>query len=210
MRVRIDKLLILPVLWAFPVLGQNTLPTNLKHRNLPTPSLLVFPENNKPAFEQWPAVVSKMGNYSAASQWKIYSTLTDELGQTHYRAQHFFQGIPAELSTLILHEKNGQLLSINGDLVPESSFQGKAILSAEQCREKALQFMPATLYYWQDEGQNSILRQLSGKQDTSYFPKGTKVYCPQGFLLENKHKLAWKFDIYASEPLGGKSVFVDA
>ncbi|MFM7765083.1 MAG: hypothetical protein ACKO6I_05425, partial [Sphingomonadales bacterium] len=205
-----NKLFILPLLWVFPVFSQNTLPTNLKHRNLPTPSLLVFPENNKPAFEQWPAVVAKMGNYSPSSQWKIYSTLKDELGQTHYRAQHYFNGIPAEISTLILHEKDGRLLSVNGDLVPESFYEGKTLLTPEQCREKALQFMPATRYYWQDEGQNQILKQLSGKQDTSYFPVGTKVYCPKDFRLENKHNLAWKFYVYSLEPLGGKSIYVDA
>ena len=210
MRVRFDILFILSVLWVIPVFGQNTFPTNLKHRNLPTPSLLVFPESNRPAFEQWNVIVKKMAGYGEASQWKIYSTLKDELEQTHHRAQLYLNGIPSELSTLILHEKNGQLLSINGDLVPESYFEGKPILTRDQCREKALQYMPATLYYWQDEGQNAILKQLSGKPDTTYFPTGTSMYCPKDFRLENKHKLAWKFDIYALEPLGGKSIFVDA
>ncbi|MEK0420218.1 MAG: hypothetical protein RLZZ161_69 [Bacteroidota bacterium] len=210
MRLRLDKLFILPLCWILPVLGQNSLPVNIKHRNLPTPSFLVFPESNKPSYSQWPAMVGKMGNYSPSTQWKIYSNLKDELGQTHYRAQHWFNGIPSELSTLILHEKDGKLLSINGDLVPESFFEGKSMLTAEQGREKALQFMPASLYYWQDEGQNAILRQLSGKADTSYFPKGTKVYCPKDFRLEGKHRLAWKFEVYALEPLGGKSIYVDA
>jgi hypothetical protein len=95
-------------------------------------------------------------------------------------------------------------------LVPESYFEGKPLLTRDQCREKAIQYMPATLYYWQDEGQNAILKQLSGKPDTTYFPTGTSIYCPKDFRLENKHKLAWKFDIYALEPLGGKSIFVDA
>jgi Zn-dependent metalloprotease len=210
MRVRIDKLFILPALWILPALGQNTLPGNVRHRNLPTPSLLVFPDNNKPAFDQWTAIVGKMGNYSALSQWKIYSTLKDELGQTHYRAEHYFNEIPSELSTLILHEKKGQLLSINGDLVPESFFEGKALLTQEQAREKALQFMPANLYYWQDKNQNSILQQLTGNPDTTYFPTGKKIYCPKEFRLENRHRLAYKFNIYALEPLGGKSIYVDA
>jgi Zn-dependent metalloprotease len=210
MRVRIDKLFILPLFWIFPVFGQNSLPINIKHSYLPTPSFLVFPENNKPSFNQWPAVAGKMGNYSPATQWKIYATLKDELGQTHHRAQQYYRGIPSELSTLIVHEKDGNILSINGDLVPETYFEETAALTAEKAREKALQFMPANIYYWQDEAQNNLLRQLSGKPDTSYYPQGLKVYCPKDFRLEEKHRLAWKFDVFSLEPLGGKSIYVDA
>jgi Zn-dependent metalloprotease len=210
MRVRIDKLFILPLFWIFPVFGQNSLPINIKHSYLPTPSFLVFPENNKPSFNQWPAVAGKMGNYSPATQWKIYATLKDELGQTHHRAQQYYRGTPSELSTLIVHEKDGNILSINGDLVPETYFEGTAALTAEKAREKALQFMPASIYYWQDEAQNNLLRQLSGKPDTSYYPQGLKVYCPKDFRLEEKHRLAWKFDVFSLEPLGGKSIYVDA
>ncbi|MBM3400659.1 MAG: hypothetical protein FJY15_08885 [Bacteroidetes bacterium] len=82
MGVRIDKLFILPVLWVFPVLAQNILPTNLKHTSLPTPSLLVFPENQKPAFKHWHTTVSKMGNYSPATQWKIYKRWDAKMFET--------------------------------------------------------------------------------------------------------------------------------
>lgn len=210
MRVLLNSLFVLPVLWVIPALGQNTLSSQLQHRHLPTPSLLIFDENQRPEFENWPPIVSKMGQYQSSSQWKIFTTLKDELGQTHHRAQHYYKGIPSELSTLILHEKDGKLLSINGDLVPESAFEGKPLLSPNEAREFALRFMPANLYYWQDEHQNHILKDLTGNADTTYFPKGVLTYCPEGFRLEAKHRLTYKYDIYALEPLGGKSIYVDA
>ena len=190
--------------------SQTAISGSVKHTILPTPAIFVFSEKTKPAFSSWPQMVAKIGNYSQETQWKIYATLKDELGQTHHRAQQYYRGIPSELSTLIVHEKDGSILSINGDLVPETYFEGTAALTAEKAREKALQFMPASIYYWQDEAQNNLLRQLSGKPDTSYYPQGLKVYCPKDFRLEEKHRLAWKFDVFSLEPLGGKSIYVDA
>ena len=183
---------------------------SVKHTILPTPAIFVFSEKTNPAFSGWPQMVAKIGNYSQQTQWKIYSTLSDELGQTHHRAQLYFKGIPSELSTIILHEKSGVLLSVNGDMVPESYFSGKRTLSADEARSKALAFLPAQQYYWQDKAQNDILKQLCNNPDTSFFPKGTLCYCPANFDLDKTHKLAYKFDVYALEPLAGKSIYVDA
>jgi Zn-dependent metalloprotease len=200
-------ILFLNSAWLFSQLPKNGI---LKHRVLPTPAMISFEENQRPGYEAWKDIFKKIGNYSPSTRWELYSTLHDELGQTHKRAQHYFNNIPVLLSTAIIHEKDGRILSVNGDWVPETSLSGNQQIDIETARNKALAFLPAEKYYWEDEEQNRLLQYSTGNPDTSYFPKGRTVYCPKDFNLAGKHLLAYEFNVYASEPLGGKSIYVDA
>jgi gliding motility-associated-like protein len=187
-----------------PQVGQHS------HPVLQNPQLVIFDDANKPAFENWTGVVNKLGKYGNDSKWEIYSTLNDELGMTHYRIRHYYKSVPAHLSMGILHTKQGVLGSLNGDFVSESQFAGKQVLSLDEARAKALQFLPAEKYYWQDPQQNLALQMATGVKDTSYFPLGALNYCPKDFNLAGIHRLAYRFDVLASEPLAGKSIWVDA
>ena len=197
--------LAMPFLRAqVPQAGQHA------HPVLKNPQLVIFAEESKPELESWSAVVQKLGKYSTDSRWVIYSALDDELGMTHYRVRHEFNGVTAHLSMGILHTKQGKLVSLNGDFVSENQFSGKVILNVDQARERALQFLPAEKYYWQDPQQNKAMQLATGVEDTSYFPVGTLSYCPKDFNLAGNHRLGYRFDVLASEPLAGKSIWVDA
>lgn len=180
------------------------------HSNFNIPSWVEFQGDEKPDFASWEKVISKIANSSSATNWKIYNTLTDDLGQKHYRIQQYYNRIPLETGVSVLHTQNDKILSWNGEIIPEKLLQGQASLNAEQAREKALSFMPAELYYWQSEGQNHILEHMTGVEDTTWFPTGSLVYCPVNLDYTKKHLLAWKFDIRAEQPLKGSMVYVDA
>jgi Zn-dependent metalloprotease len=182
----------------------------MKHRVLTNPQMLIFKENEQPTVEQWPIVVSKFGKYSSNSEWRKYQEISDDLGQTHYRVRQYYQGIPSFLSTGIIHTKQGKILSINGDFVSESQFSGKKVLDEASALKLALLDLPATKYYWEDAGQNEALQMATGIADTTYFPKGKLIYVSKGMNLGGVHRLCYQFDVMASEPLAGKSIFVDA
>ncbi len=180
------------------------------HSQLNNPQIVIYRPEAQPELENWTVVISKIGQYSSASRWQIYSDLQDELGAIHYRVRHHYKGIPSLLSMGILHSKSGKISSINGDFVSESQFSGKRVINSDQAREKALRFLPAEVYYWQDSLQNEMLRRATGNQDTGYFPKGELMYCPPAFKLGDSHRLCYRFDVLALTPLLGKSIYVDA
>ena len=57
---------------------------------------------------------------------------------------------------------------------------------------------------------NEILKTVTKNPDTSYFPKGELVYCSKNFKLDTIQQLCFRFNIYSSEPLFGKSIYVSA
>ncbi|MFM2335925.1 MAG: hypothetical protein RIS91_1928 [Bacteroidota bacterium] len=187
-----------------PQVGQHP------HPVLKNPQLVIFAEQQRPSQEGWSGVIQKLGKYGPDSRWHIYSELSDELGMTHYRIRHQYKGVPVHLSMGILHTKQGQLMSLNGDFVSENQFAGKLVLGLDAARARALQFLPAEKYYWQDPQQNEALQLATGVKDTTYFPVGSLNYCPKDFNLSSNHRLAYRFDVLASEPLAGKSIWVDA
>ncbi|MCC7298222.1 MAG: M4 family metallopeptidase [Bacteroidia bacterium] len=177
---------------------------------IPFSGIVHFDEFSRPAFDQWQVELHKLAHTSSNTSWKIYSKLEDELGQIHFRAQQYFKGIPLENGVVVVHTSANRILSINGEVIPESMLSGNAELNLEAARNIALSQLPSTQYYWQDETQNHILQDLTGVQDTSWFPQGTVVYCPQNLDFRNPHALCFKYDVFSNVPLGGKRIYVNA
>lgn len=179
------------------------------HPELGTPKWIEF-NHSKPLLSNWFPVLSKLSGQSERISWNIYSHLTDELGQKHHRLHQYYNGIEVELGTGILHSTGPFLESFNGELIPEHLFSGRKLLSEERARSIALEKVNALKYYWQDPAQNTILADLTQNPDTSWFPYAKLVYCPADLQITGMHRLAFKFSIYALEPLSGQMVFVDA
>lgn len=169
-----------------------------------------FEPGREPNLADWQELLRKSAAAGEQSSWKIYTVINDDLGQVHYRAQQYFGGIPLENGVVVLHTKEGRILSFNGELIPESLIKGSVSIGPEAARKMAMAAVPADLYYWEDESQNHLLREQTGVADTSWFPEGTLVYCPQGLDYRNPHRLAYRFEVMALEPLAGKKVYVDA
>ncbi len=197
-------------LFASFVAVSGQVPVKLYNEQLGTLKLVVFAQEAQPEFENWKSFMAKLAGSSSNSDWRIYAELKDELGQIHYRAKQYYNQIPLENGMLVIHTLNAKILSINGEMIPESKISGKFILSEQEALQKALAYLPAEKYYWQDSGLNQVLQKITGVLDTSYFPKGKTTYVSHGFDLSQSQKLAWKFNILAIAPLAGKSIFVDA
>lgn len=200
--------LLARLIFAVSVTAQDVRITPNDH--LGTPAFVQFQESNRPDFSLWQQVVAKASGNGNATSWQIYNILKDELGQVHYRARQYFNGIPLENGSIVIHTLEGKILSFNGEIIPERLIGGVRQLSTDEAISKALNYLPATTYYWQDEGLNEMLRHASGKPDTSFYPVAKLVYAAKDMLYTQKHLLCWKLDVYASEPLAGKSIFVNA
>lgn len=154
-----------------------------------------------PAFRaQWPDL-----DFRAQRPW------TDPLGQTHTRLQVLHDGHRIEFAGLILHEKGGKVLSFNGALPCATQLSGRKQISLQDARELALTHVAARRYKWQSPADEAALQAQTGRVSASYFPTGELVYVPIGADFEQgAYRIAYRFDIYALEPLSRDWVYVDA
>lgn len=134
-------------------------------------------------------------------EWQITGFDTDHLGFQHQKFQQYYKGVKVEGGTYTIHSKGGEVSSMTGHFRTVPNFDVSPNLAERDAYQNALVHVNATEYVW-EEG-NSL-----GYTDMTE-PTGELVVFTSP---EGKHapRLAFKFDIYASEPLYRAYVFVDA
>lgn len=125
---------------------------------------------------------------------------TDEAGFTHQRFQQFYNGIKIEFGTVITHQKDGNVVSVNGELYNAEGLDLTPNLSSVEAFQKALDFVDAQEYLWEDT--------ISAEAMNYTKPSGELVILP--LVNAGEIKLAYKFDIYAKAPVSRDEIFVDA
>ncbi len=127
----------------------------------------------------------------------------DNMGMEHIRYAQWCHGRVVEGAVLILHVRNNQVISCNGDLFPVNNPATVPALTESAALTKALDVFQATEYAWDHNAFN--------KKQERTLPKGELVWAPEkGNATKGNFSLAWKFDIYALKPLRRACVYVDA
>ncbi len=140
-----------------------------------------------------------------------YSTTT-KMGVTASRYAEYYKGIKVAYGSFSLTEKNGLIHFISGNHYSTDGLSTTTAITEATALNKALAFVGATKYMWQDAAMETRIKQMYHKADTSYFPRGILTYV-EDFLNggnDRKLHLAYSFNIYAMEPLSRQTVFVDA
>ena len=127
----------------------------------------------------------------------------------HTKYQQFFSGIPVEHATIVAHSNNGNLELVSGEyyLVPENLNIAPSLNEAAAL-DKAVQFIGASRYSWEDR--NFPERKLNDR------PRGELLIC-RDYIADRTNRssvptlrLAYKFEIYSTQPLRHEYVYVDA
>lgn len=162
------------------------------------PSYIEFATKDAPAFVNGAVLIQ---NAKAKLDYErgtaLLNKMADAVGFTHYRYQQTINSIPVEDAVYILHVKGGKVLSENGAWMKDipASLSATATLKEAAALQAALKSVNAKEYRWQVENLST--------------PKATLVYYSDDMSVDNL-RLAYKFDIYATEPLTRQFVFVDA
>ena len=169
-----------------------------------------FSSENAPTFEgflQWLQMEIKL---SADFHLLEKSVEKDADGTKHYRYSWTYQQVPFAYQTLLVHVRDGKVLSFNGE-IPETPLQVIPGISVSSALTKALGSVNASTYKWQLPEEESQLKAETGNTSATYYPKGELQYIniPEG-KFKNQIKLAWMFDVYAHQPLSRQLIFVDA
>lgn len=117
--------------------------------------------------------------------------------------QLFYDGIKVQYVVYTLHSQDGKMQSLSGDIFPISDVTTKPSLNAGAALNAAIKHTNAQKYMWEDA---EYVKENSYKK-----PQGELVLIP---IEQNdgsfKLLLAYKFDIYAAQPLSREYVYVDA
>lgn len=149
---------------------------------------------------------------TSKDELQLLSVETDQIGYTHYRYQQVHKGIPVEGAVFLIHEKAGRIVAANGRLVPNLDLaKFDFFVSEEQALLCALEQIGAQQYAWQNGHYEANLRHQKNDSKASFYPKAEKVIVSPDFHNHaTNYRLAYKFDIYASQPLSRQDVYIDA
>ena len=132
--------------------------------------------------------------------FEIITESSDISGLTHQRHQQFYKGLKVEFGTVITHERNGSVESVNGELYNPSGLSLTPSLTAEQGFNVAVKSVNAQKYLWEDEESSRNMEYSKPKGELVIFPIVNK-----GIVT-----LAYKYDVYALAPISREEIYVDA
>lgn len=144
---------------------------------------------------------------------KVLNVENDELGFTHYRLQQTLNGHPVEKSMLLVHVKDGKVVSTNGEWFKTLPGKKTPALKADVALARALDKVKAKQYIWEtEEAQNRAAMRIKESGAVSFEkPTGELVYMNVGNELSAASlKLAYKFDIFSVDPFAQEDVYIDA
>lgn len=172
--------------------------------NSAIPKYISFKKGMEPTLGE---VTSFLNQFSKLSfTLRETSRVEGQLGFTHIKYQQIINSIPVELSFVTVHLKNGTIKSINGNLESNVPTSTSSSVSEEQALKAALNKINASTYKWDLPEEEAFIKQDTKNPEATFYPKGELTY----LTFNNELRLAYKFNIYAHEPLSRAHYYVDA
>ncbi len=175
------------------------------------PSFITFREDAQQSFGD-PTLWLRL-NFGVDADFSLQLLSQDEdlLGNTHYRYQQNYKGFPVEGTMWLVHTRKGTIHSVNGMIFSQLKADAVPGLQENEALQIALSKIGARTYKWQSAEEEAWLKKEQRDPSASFFPKGRLCYAYDSRNPKNAvYHLAYRFDIYASEPMSRSYVFIDA
>ncbi|MDO7885695.1 M4 family metallopeptidase [Hymenobacter cheonanensis] len=145
-------------------------------------------------------------------QLKPARTETDQLGFSHQKFEQFYKGVKVEHATYTAHSRGGQIETLSGDFEKIEVANVTPSLSADAALARAMAFVGAKKYMWQDAREEAGLKVMESDPAATYKPQGELVLVRDA--RQNAETgplvLAWKLNVYAEQPVSRAYIYVDA
>jgi bacillolysin len=157
-------------------------------------------------------VIRQQLSLGTDDQLKPARTETDQLGFSHQKFEQFYKGVKVEHASYTAHSRGGQIETLSGDFEKVNAVNVTPALSAEAALAKAMAYVGAKKYMWQDAREEAGLKTRENDPAATYKPAGELV------LVRDSRKdpengplvLAWKLNVYAQQPVSRAYIYVDA
>jgi len=132
-------------------------------------------------------------------------SVSDNHGRTLVTYQQLHNGVPVEGAIYKVRENKAKIDAF-GFSTKKLSAASNPKINAATALENALQSVNAKQYIWESKKLASLIN-----KDISTKPQGELVYVGPNFSAALKeYHLAWKFDIYATNPQSSQTIYVAA
>lgn len=165
-------------------------------------TLITFNEKSSYKTSDFEQVFKDQLHLKSNSTFQKTVSETDQKGISHDKFQLFHKGIKVEFATYTLHSKNGSLISMNGESYPLENINTTPTLSKQKAFAKALEQIGAKSYLWENSSEAVAFNYTK--------PVGELVLLPIFNDDITIVKLAYKFDIYATNPVSRGDLYIDA
>ncbi|WP_026351237.1 M4 family metallopeptidase [Hymenobacter aerophilus] len=174
-----------------------------------TPYLVQFKAaGNAYKLNDAPAVLRQQLALGSADELLSVGTKADELGFVHEKYQQYYKGIKVEHAIYAVHARQGNVESISGQIEKVENLNVTPSLDAATGLQRAMAFVGAREYMWQDAREEAGLKQQEANPDATYKPRGELVVIHDE--TSGQPALAWKFNVYAKAPVSRAYIYVDA
>ena len=161
-----------------------------------------FSQQVSPDFDKVQQVIRLTYELENEYEFELIRTFTDQKGTRHHRFQQLYKNVAVEGNVVIVHEKNGNILALNGKLSKGSNVSETPDLPEDIAFALAMEYFPAEVYKWEvKKGANQ-----------QFYPVPQLVWMAANadFTKPENIRLTYKFDMYAHRPLKKAWVYVDA
>lgn len=157
------------------------------------------------------ALINRSLSIDKEDTWSVLDIRHDELGFRHEFYQLQRKGYPVDLSHLVLHWRNGQLVRVNVFAPFFQTSQEVPQISANLAVQTAKNHIGATAWYWEDPALEAMRKEITGNPLASYAPQPELVWADTDFDWDSHdYRLAWKMELFSAEPLDCQLVYIDA
>ena len=215
MRIRTKSfyVIILVVLFGFNGIAQKNSQAPLRkiaaQKNAtPNTDLVVFKSSEGKKLQDAEIIIKEVLKPSTKTSFQFLSEEIDKRGTIHKKWQQFFDNLKVEFAVVALHGKNNNVEFLTSEYysIPEN-FNTSPSITSEAAFQKALQHIGAQNYMW--EYPDAAL-----EMDNYQKPSGELVLLPVYESNELKSpmvlKLAYKFDMFATNPISRGDLYIDA
>ena len=175
------------------------------------PSYIKFMKGKELDLDNFLPWTQKNFKLNPAVGFELINIENDVLGHKHYRYQQTYNGKPVEFAVWLVHCDNDKIYSMNGLLYTQIDNSGGVGLNESSALNYALNHVGANTYKWELPQEEEHVKRESGDPSATYYPTGELVYVSSGATFQsNSYHLAYKFNIYAHEPVSRAELYIDA
>lgn len=136
---------------------------------------------------------------------------TNENNLETKKIQQYYKGVKVEHGVQTIVSENGLLKVVSGKFIDVENLSTISKISEKEALEFALKNINAKEYIWQKKENEEFIRKEQNNSNATYFPKGELVIIEKDIFGDNPNpRLAFKFDIYAANPISRDYIYVDA
>lgn len=172
-----------------------------------TVSQIVFPVSEGPRLSDSRAI-DVLLELEQHYGWQTTFENSKDAGIVIKRCDLLYKGLEVEHGSVTFIAKNDRISFVNANIFKDQQLSATPVLTEQQALKVALDNIGARQYAWEQKSSSELTRNNPSFQ----YPKAKLVWVEDFTITDADRKLhlAYKFDIYAQDPLSRDDIYIDA